>query len=99
MADWMISVDDHVIEPPHVWESRLPAKLRERGPRFFVDDQGPAWHFEDKRLPINGTLAVLGRTAGETHFTLDAVGMDDIREGSFEPAARVSDMTEDGVLA
>jgi predicted TIM-barrel fold metal-dependent hydrolase len=29
----IISVDDHVVEPPHVWQSRLPAKLRERGPR------------------------------------------------------------------
>ena len=24
--DWMISVDDHVIEPPSVWVDRLPAK-------------------------------------------------------------------------
>jgi predicted TIM-barrel fold metal-dependent hydrolase len=30
---WIISVDDHVIEPPHIWQSRLPAKLRDTGPR------------------------------------------------------------------
>ena len=24
----IISVDDHVVEPPHVWQDRLPAKLR-----------------------------------------------------------------------
>ena len=30
---WIISVDDHVIEPPHMWQSRLPAKFRERGPQ------------------------------------------------------------------
>src|SRR5204862_425500 len=29
----MISVDDHVVEPPHVWEDRLPARMREQGPR------------------------------------------------------------------
>jgi predicted TIM-barrel fold metal-dependent hydrolase len=29
----MISVDDHVVEPPHVWQDRLPAKHREKGPR------------------------------------------------------------------
>ena len=28
----MISVDDHVIEPPGVWSDRLPAALRDRGP-------------------------------------------------------------------
>ncbi|HZJ28220.1 MAG TPA: amidohydrolase family protein [Acidimicrobiia bacterium] len=29
----VISVDDHVIEPPNVWQDRLPAKYREVGPR------------------------------------------------------------------
>src|SRR6185436_16616120 len=30
---WVISVDDHVIEPPDLFESRLPAKFRERAPK------------------------------------------------------------------
>ena len=29
----IVSVDDHVIEPPNVWTDRLPAKQREHGPR------------------------------------------------------------------
>jgi predicted TIM-barrel fold metal-dependent hydrolase len=29
----IISVDDHVVEPPDLWQSRLPAAFRERGPR------------------------------------------------------------------
>lgn len=29
----IISVDDHVVEPPHVWQRWLPAKYAERGPR------------------------------------------------------------------
>jgi predicted TIM-barrel fold metal-dependent hydrolase len=29
----IISVDDHVVEPPHVWQDRLPAAMRDRGPR------------------------------------------------------------------
>lgn len=29
----IISVDDHVVEPPDLWQSRLPAAYRERGPR------------------------------------------------------------------
>ena len=29
----IVSVDDHVVEPPHVWERWLPAKFRESGPR------------------------------------------------------------------
>jgi predicted TIM-barrel fold metal-dependent hydrolase len=34
---WVISVDDHVVEPPHVWQRWLPAALRDRGPRVVQD--------------------------------------------------------------
>jgi predicted TIM-barrel fold metal-dependent hydrolase len=30
----IISVDDHVVEPPDLWSSRLPAKYQDRGPRI-----------------------------------------------------------------
>ena len=30
----IISVDDHVIEPAHVWQDYLPAAFRDRGPRL-----------------------------------------------------------------
>ncbi len=33
----IISVDDHVIEPPTVWQDRLPAKWRDIGPRVERD--------------------------------------------------------------
>ena len=29
---WVISADDHVVEPPDLWERWLPAKYRDRGP-------------------------------------------------------------------
>ena len=29
----IISVDDHVVEPPHLWETWLPAKYKDRGPK------------------------------------------------------------------
>src|SRR6476661_4020789 len=34
---WVISVDDHVVEPPHLWQSWLPRGLREQGPRVERD--------------------------------------------------------------
>jgi len=30
----IISVDDHVVEPSHVWQTWLPEKYREAGPRI-----------------------------------------------------------------
>jgi predicted TIM-barrel fold metal-dependent hydrolase len=35
----IISVDDHVIEPAHVWQDRLPARYRDVGPRV-VQERG-----------------------------------------------------------
>ncbi|MEC7909466.1 MAG: amidohydrolase family protein [Actinomycetota bacterium] len=29
----IISVDDHLVEPPHLWETWLPEKFKEKGPR------------------------------------------------------------------
>jgi predicted TIM-barrel fold metal-dependent hydrolase len=52
----LISVDDHVVEPPHVWERWLPARWRERGPKIVrrgireIDYVGTASyveHFDD----------------------------------------------------
>ena len=44
----IISVDDHVIEPPNVWQDRLPAKYRDVGPRV-------------ERLPIGEIDLIEGR--------------------------------------
>ncbi len=30
----IVSVDDHVVEPPHVWQTWLPSKFKEAGPRI-----------------------------------------------------------------
>ncbi len=52
----LVSVDDHVVEPPHVWERWLPAKFRDRGPKVVrrgigaIDYVGTAnyvEHFDD----------------------------------------------------
>ena len=40
----IISVDDHVVEPSHVWQTWLPEKWRERGPRVERKKWGPFVH-------------------------------------------------------
>jgi hypothetical protein len=39
----IVSVDDHVIEPPHVWETWLPAEYRDRGPKVVRDGSTVEW--------------------------------------------------------
>lgn len=95
--DWLVSVDDHVLEPPHVWESRLPAKFRQAGPRIVSDDDGEAWVFEGKRMPTTGLSAAAGKKREQ--FSPLPVTYQEMRPGCYDPAARVEDMNRGGVLA
>src|SRR5262245_17299159 len=53
----IISVDDHVIEPGSVWQERLPAQYRDRGPRLVrkfgrIEPAGAGYRIvEDPNLP------------------------------------------------
>ena len=59
--DWIISVDDHVIEPPHVWQDYVPAKFRDRAPHMTVEDGVELWHWDGKVYPTSGMNAAAGR--------------------------------------
>ena len=36
----LISVDDHLMEPPHTFEGRLPQRLQDRAPRVIETEEG-----------------------------------------------------------
>lgn len=95
--NWLVSVDDHVLEPPHVWQDRLPAKFKEAGPRIVRDGQGEAWVFEGKRKATTGLAAAAGKKREQ--FSPLPVTYDDMRPGCYEPNARIEDMNRAGVLA
>src|SRR3981081_4391355 len=93
-----ISVDDHVIEPVDVGTKRLPAQYLEIGPRVVPDDSGiEYWHYEDKRIPIEGLAATAGLSREE--YSLEPVGYSKMRKGAYDAEARIADMDIDGVLA
>src|SRR5579863_8126594 len=58
--DWMISVDDHVLEPPAVWQDRVPAKYRGAAPQIVHRDGLEYWQYEGKLFPTSGLAAVAG---------------------------------------
>ena len=55
--DWMVSVDDHVLEPAGVWQSRISAKLADRAPQLIMTDEGEFWRYEDRLVPTGGLAA------------------------------------------
>src|SRR5260370_36743828 len=58
----VISTDDHVVEPPHMWEGRFPAQLADQAPRVVASDDGGApWLWNDALIANAGVNAVAGR--------------------------------------
>jgi predicted TIM-barrel fold metal-dependent hydrolase len=95
--NWMVSVDDHVLEPGHVWQDRVPSRYRDQAPRLVRSAEGEFWFYEDKRLPTFGLSAVAGKRAEE--FSLKPITYDEMRPGCYDPVARLDDMNRAGVLA
>lgn len=92
----LISVDDHIIEPPKVWADRLPGKYREAGPHVVEQDGREFWYYEDKRVDTMGLNAVAGRP--QEQWALDPVRYSDMIQGCWDPVARAEDMRLDGVV-
>lgn len=105
LQPWMklISVDDHLIEHPRVWQDRLPAKYRDVGPKIVEQPLGegkPAaqvWKYEDRIYPYIGLNAVAGKKPEE--YGLEPVRYSDMIPGCYDPKARLADMDIDGVEA
>lgn len=98
----LISVDDHVIEPPDLWERRLPAKYREQGPRLVEQDGGEAWFYDGKKLDpvmMAFTSGSLGREERAAVNEFAPVRYADMAPACYDPKARVEAMDGDGIIA
>lgn len=94
----IISVDDHVVEPPDMFDGRLPARYADRAPRVIENDAGrEMWLFEGVEIPNFGLNAVSGRPQEE--YGIEPTRFDEIRRGCWDVDARVDDMNAGGVLA
>src|SRR5438477_269917 len=96
-TEWLLSVDDHVLEPGPIWKERLPAKHRDRGPRLVRDADGEAWVYDGKRMVTPGLGAVAGKAREE--FSFEPITYDEMRPGCYDSVARLDDMNRAGVLA
>lgn len=94
----LISVDDHTVEPPDMFERHVPARYRDEAPRVVEDDDGNSfWEYGGRQLPNIGLNAVAGRPNDEWGF--EPSRFDDMRRGCYDVDARVHDMDVAGVLA
>ncbi len=94
----LISVDDHVVEPPHTFEGRLPSHLQDRAPRVIETEEGhEVWEFDGEIFFQVGLNAVVGRPKED--WLVEPTRFDEMRPGCSDPDARVRDMDINGVWA
>ncbi|HLY82229.1 MAG TPA: amidohydrolase family protein [Acidimicrobiales bacterium] len=96
--NWITSVDDHIVEPPNVWQDRVPSKYKDVAPRVIIDDKGvEVWAYED----IRGATGGLGASAGRRPEDITALGFPytEMRPGCYDAKARLLDMNDAGILA
>jgi predicted TIM-barrel fold metal-dependent hydrolase len=93
----MVSVDDHVVEPPHLFEGRLPARYADLAPQFVTRADGTsAWLYEGQEMTNVALNAVSGRPPEE--YGMEPTSFDEIRPGCWNIDERVKDMDANGVL-
>jgi predicted TIM-barrel fold metal-dependent hydrolase len=94
----LISIDDHIIEPPDVFERHVPAKFKDQAPRLLTDDNGDVfWSYAGHVVPNIALGAVAGRPNDEWGF--EPSRYEDMRPGCFNVHERVRDMDIAGVIA
>ena len=94
----VISVDDHIVEPPDMFEGRMPAKYVDRAPRIIETDDGKqTWVYDGNPFPNVGFNAVVGRPVAE--FSFEPARFDEMRRGAWDIHARVADMDLNGIYA
>src|SRR6202161_3491322 len=93
----MVSVDDHLVEPPNLFEGRLPAKFRDAAPRVKrLADGSDVWVFNGQTIPNIGLNAVAGRPREE--YGIEPTAFEEMRPGCFDVHERIKDMNAGGVL-
>ena len=93
----LVSVDDHVIEPPTMFDAHIPEKYRDQAPRIAEDETGSQfWLFEGQRAQNMGLNAVAGCPPEE--YGLNPLRYDQMRPGCYDVHERVRDMNANGVL-
>jgi len=94
----VISVDDHLVEPPDMFEGRLSARFQDAAPRVVETPRGhQVWEFDGSQYTQVGMNAVAGRRP-ET-VRLEPFRFDQMRRGCWDVDARVRDMDINGVWA
>ena len=94
----LVSVDDHLVEPPDVFDHHLPARYR---------DRAPTRRSPGRRLATSGSsTGRSSRTSASTRwpgrpreeYGVEPTAFDEMRPGCYDVHERIKDMNAGGVL-
>ena len=93
----LVSVDDHVVEPPDMFDKHLPARYKDVAPRVVQTESGDdVWLYEGQELPNIGLNAVAGKPPAE--YGIEPTSFAEMRRGCWDIDQRIADMDANGVL-
>lgn len=94
----VVSVDDHIVEPPDTFAGRVPRKFEDRAPKVITTKSGKqVWLYEDSVYPNVGLNAIAGYPKEE--WGTEPARFDEMRPGCYDIHARVADMDIAGIYA
>lgn len=94
----LVSIDDHVVEPPDTFERHVPEKWKKDAPRLVADENGiETWHFQGVTATSVGLNAVV--TWPKDEWNLEPSTFAEMRPGAYDVHERVKDMNRNGILS
>jgi len=94
----LISVDDHISEPPDMFDRHVSGDALATAPKLRTTENGTNfWEYQDQKLPSVGLNAVAGRVPEE--YGVEPTALNQIRKGVWDVHARIGDMDVNGIAA
>lgn len=93
----IVDCDQHVIEPPELWEKYLPKKFHARAPRLVRDeDGGDAWQLGSH---VESLGLVAAKEVSPRNLRWTGTRYEDMHPGIYEAKGRLELLDEDGIHA
>ncbi len=93
----LVSIDDHMIEPPDMFENHVPQKWLDEAPKVVHEQGIDQWVFQGEKTSTSfGMAATVGWPSQEWGFNPGTYT--ELRPGCFDVHERVRDMNANGVL-
>lgn len=94
----IVSVDDHISEPPDMFNKHLTGDDLASAPQFHTTANGANyWTYQGMTMTSVGLNAVVGRVPEE--YGMEPQSLEQVRKGCYDPKARIDDMNVNGIAA